>query len=318
MGNPDDWVVHSNGAFHPHPSSGSEERNYEEHHPGFAPYNPPNSFPPVGVQSYEPRGTLMSDCLNQYPQLEHFLIGAFYPGNPEVGHPVPVTQSIQAQATFPPIASGAPSGDSMPPGSFRAPPLHLACSPTPHTFLPYCPSPRRIMFSVPPRQVHFQPQLVTVSSTNPAGHPSHNTLVLRQNRTSAAQRSNAHPPSSKPSLPCPICGKTSRRKQERNRHLLSHLPCYISCSFDACPWRGDRKDTFRKHLYVDHQTPELGEHGYQLYNPWPLVDRIVEGSISIEDAKQFAIADVERMAFVFRKQEWLNDPCGRKGKKCSG
>ncbi len=164
-----------------------------------------------------------------------------------------------------------------------------------------------------------QPQPVPVSGISPAGHvqPPYTAPVLHQDRTFAAPP-NAHPPSSKPFL-CPVCGVGSRRPQERKRHLLSHLPCWIACSFRACPWRGDRSDTFAKHLYDEHQTIRLddSEHGYQLYNPWPLVEGVVEGSISIEDAKQRAIAEVEGMASVIGKQELLEDPWGRKGKKRS-
>ncbi len=163
-----------------------------------------------------------------------------------------------------------------------------------------------------------QPQPVFVSSSGPTGHvqSSHTIPVLRQNRTSAAPP-NAHPPSSKPLVPCPVCGVPSRRAQERNRHLLSHLPYWIACSFDTCTWRGDRLDTFTKHLYDEHQTIRLDEHGYWLYNPWPLVNGVVEGSISIEHAKQCAIAEVVNIASVIGKQELLGDPCGRKEKKRS-
>jgi len=56
----------------------------------------------------------------------------------------------------------------------------------------------------------------------------------------------------------------------------------------------------------------LGGQGYQLYDPKPLVERIVKGSISIGDAEKHAITEVKEVALVLSKQEMLDDPSGRK------
>ncbi|KAH9034140.1 hypothetical protein EDB84DRAFT_77225 [Lactarius hengduanensis] len=219
------------------------------------------------------------------------------------------------------MGSGAPTGDSMPTLSSCAPPVHLVYSPAPSTFLPPPYDPRRVMFSVPPRGVDIQPQPVSVSIIGPVGHvqPSHSTTsMLRQNRTPAAPRkTHSHPSKPKPLVHCPVCGVPSKRRQERDRHLLSHLPCWIACSFGLCLWRGDRFDMFTKHLFEEHQTTEPHGHGFQLYNTRPFVDGLVKGTISIEDAKQRAIAKVKAIASVIGEQEFLEDPWGRKGKKGS-
>lgn len=81
----------------------------------------------------------------------------------------------------------------------------------------------------------------------------------------------------------------------------------------VAPGEGFRVDSFRRHSKREHQSSNTPD-GYELYNPWPLVDKIVEGSISMEDAKQRAIANVEEKALMLGKQEVLEDPWGRKGK----
>lgn len=160
---------------------------------------------------------------------------------------------------------------------------------------------------------------------SPAGHvqPSGAASVFRPNVASAAPPANAPTSSSslKP-LPCPVCDIRFSRTQERNRHIASHLPCWIACSFNACCWRGDRRDIFKKHLWDEHQTTTLAVRGYQLYDPKPLVQGIVTGTISLRDAEQRALSEVETMALVLSglgvsKQDLLGDPSGRKGKECS-
>ena len=147
--------------------------------------------------------------------------------------------------------------------------------------------------------------------------------MFRPNIASVAPPTNAPAPeSSRKPLLCPVCNIGFSRTQERNRHLASHLPCWIACSFEACRWRGDRRDIFNKHLWDEHQTTTLAVRGYQLYDPKPLVQGIVKGSISIGDAEQRALGEVEKMALVLSKlgvskRDLLEDPTGRKGKECS-
>ena len=127
---------------------------------------------------------------------------------------------------------------------------------------------------------------------------------------------NVYPP--KQSIPssCPVCHKSFRRWQDRNRHLQSHLPYWIGCSFDSCSWRGYRIDIFKKHWYREHQPTSRppDENGSKLYDPVPLVDRIVEGSVLIEDAENWAVERIKKIAVVLEKEVLLADPWGWKDK----
>lgn len=156
---------------------------------------------------------------------------------------------------------------------------------------------------------------------SPTGHvhPPFTPPKLRRSTTSAApSRPRAQRKSQKPPVPCPfsVCDKEFERPQERDRHLLLHLPKWIACSSNGCTWTGYRLDTLRKHLCDDHQLTTPGGHGYyQLYDPSLLVKGITKGSISFGDAKQRAIGEMK--ASVRPTQKWLVETSGRKGKKCS-
>jgi len=73
-------------------------------------------------------------------------------------------------------------------------------------------------------------------------------------------------------------------------------------------------------LYDEHQSQSTGldKHGYQLYDPWPLVEGIVGGSVSIGDAESWAITRIKNIALELDRQELLMDPWGRKGKNLKG
>ena len=118
---------------------------------------------------------------------------------------------------------------------------------------------------------------------------------------------------------CPVCPKKIRRPQDRNRHLPSHLPYCICCLFDGCSWRGYRIDMFRSHLHSEHQsTIQLtDENGFNLYDPRPLVDKIIQGALSMEVAKRWAVARIKKMAKVLNKEELSKDPWGGKRKGSS-
>ncbi|KAH9164217.1 hypothetical protein EDB89DRAFT_1997080 [Lactarius sanguifluus] len=305
-------------------SSGRGERIHEQYpDPALfgASHSHSNSHLMTGVSSFDPRGIVTFDLPTQHPPyFGQSFTGTLYPGIAEAGYPFPISQQVPVQATFQPAGShaSAPSGGALPPGHSHAPPVHLGCSPAPSTCLPAPYNPRGAIFSVPPRGVDIQPQPVSVSIVGSVGHvqPSHSTTsMFRQNRTSAPPRKTpSHPSKPKPLVHCPVCGVPSKRRQERDRHLLSHLPCWIACSIGPCLWRGDRFDMFTKHLYDKHHTTGPDGHWRQLYNPRPFVDGLVKYSISIEYAKQLAIAKVKATALVIGKQEFSEDPWGRKGK----
>ncbi|KAH9034138.1 hypothetical protein EDB84DRAFT_77147 [Lactarius hengduanensis] len=236
-------------------------------------------------------------------------------GNHLVGHPSSTSQHVSAQAPFYSMVSGVPPGpsESIPSSPFCPPHLHRpGHSPAPFSYPQAIYDPRPKMSSVSPERLDMP-----VSRIGPAGHiqPSYPTPMRCRNRASAS-RPNAQPPSSKPFVRCPDCGAECRRPQETKRHLLSHLPCWVACSFDGCTWRGYRLDTFRKHWYGEHrsisQVPD--EVGSKLYEPGPLVEGIVGGSVSMGDAENRAITWIKNMALVLDKQELFMDPWGRKGR----
>lgn len=112
-------------------------------------------------------------------------------------------------------------------------------------------------------------------------------------------------------LPCPLCLQKFSRRQDRDRHLPSHLPYWIGCSRNDCSWRGYRIDAFRKHWYCEHQsTPD--EEGSKLYDPRPLTRKLVKNPTSIGDAEIQAISWVMGKAMTLCKQEFFADPWGHK------
>lgn len=119
--------------------------------------------------------------------------------------------------------------------------------------------------------------------------------------------------------PCPVPGCLSwfQRPQERNRHLLTHLPHWIHCPAPGCSWRGDRLSAFRRHWSNGHpsSSQELGEDQCKIYDPLPLVEKIVRGSLCIQAAKGVAISMVKGKGIELDKWELCENPWGRKAKK---
>ncbi len=162
-------------------------------------------------------------------------------------------------------------------------------------------------------------QPVSVSRVSPESYvqPPYTIPALPQDRISDVPLI-VHPP--RPSVriwSCPLCHEPFRRPQDRNRHLPSHLPYWIGCSYDGCSWRGYRVDTFRKHWSSEHQSTSqvADESGSKLYDPGPLVEGIVRDSVSIGDAENWAVTRIREIASALSKQELLTDPWGRKGKR---
>ena len=120
--------------------------------------------------------------------------------------------------------------------------------------------------------------------------------------------------------PCPASGCVSSfgRRQDRNRHILIHLPYWIHCPYPGCSWRGDRPNLFRIHWDRDSNHPsssrDLDERQFRTYDPWPLVGKIEKGSLSIRDAKAYAISMVRKKASDVGKPELCENPWGRKGR----
>lgn len=120
----------------------------------------------------------------------------------------------------------------------------------------------------------------------------------------------------KPSWRCPIldCAAPLGRPQERKRHVLSHLPHWAYCRVPGCSWRGDRADAFVRHWGKDHpsssQAPSRDE--FTIYNPHPLVNAVIKGSIPIGEARETAESMVRIKAQEIGKSEIWGDAWGRR------
>ena len=115
--------------------------------------------------------------------------------------------------------------------------------------------------------------------------------------------------------PYPTCGRIFDRSQERNRHLRSFLPHWIHCPFQHCPYRCDRPDNLANHWTKKHsnhgQAPQ--QHEYQIYDPNPLVTRVVSGQIAMEIAIDIALSQVEMRAPELGKEDaWRGNWWGRR------
>ncbi|KAH9054297.1 hypothetical protein EDB87DRAFT_107056 [Lactarius vividus] len=229
--------------------------------------------------------------------IEPSFVAPPYQGNHPVGHPSSTSQHVSPQAVVSGVPSGAPK--SILSSSFCAPHPHRpGCSPAPFSYTQASYDPR-------PEVPSVSPERLDMPRIGPAGlvQPSYSAPMRYRNRASAS-RPNAQPSSSTPFVRCPDCGAEYRRPQETKRHLLLHLPCWIACSFGGCTWRGHRLDTFRKHWYIEHQSTSQvpDEIGSKLYEPGPLVEGIVRGSVSMGDAENRAITWIKNIALVLDKQ----------------
>ncbi len=93
---------------------------------------------------------------------------------------------------------------------------------------------------------------------------------------------------------CNICGGNFGRIQERNRHIESHLPHSILCSFQDCTWTGRRQWDFkehwnRKHLENGHAPREVTN---EIYDPKDFVRSIVGGT-PVDEVARSAFAKVQ-------------------------
>lgn len=281
-------------------------------------FSHPGSTREEYAPSFRPRGFFPVDPFHR------FFAAPPRHGNYPVAHPPSTSQHVSAQATFRPTVSAAPSGPSVvTPASLRTlPPHHPGWSPTPLSYSPY--DPRLAMSFAPPGRLDIQP--VSVSRASPDGYvqplASYSTIpALRQDRISDVPL-NVYPPPRPPVRKwlCPLCGEPYRRPQDRNRHIPSHLPYWICCSHDRCSWRGYRLDTFRKHWHSEHQSTGRmpDESGSTLYDPGPLVEGIVRGSVSVGAAENWAVTMIKKIAVTLDKQGLLTDPWGRKEKNLKG
>ena len=116
---------------------------------------------------------------------------------------------------------------------------------------------------------------------------------------------------------CIICPKSFTRRQERNRHELSHVPCFLHCPLPHCAWRGRRAGLFRKHWekedhrsYHEHygRTPRRSQ--IQTFDPWMILNQIISGDISSHEGEVQAILLVQAKACELQKPAMWMDPWG--------
>ena len=112
--------------------------------------------------------------------------------------------------------------------------------------------------------------------------------------------------------PVPTC-KSKRswgRHQEFDRHVLTHLPHSICCPHKSCPWRGSRRYAVKDHWgskHPDEQAPDLDSpEAFTIYDAKPLVQRLINKEVTLEQAKDEADALVREKAVELGKWDLWN------------
>lgn len=74
---------------------------------------------------------------------------------------------------------------------------------------------------------------------------------------------------------------------------------------------------FKKHWGADHpsSSQEPDKNGFTIYDPEPLIEGILEGSIPIEEAQSRAVLEVRRRTQELDKLELWDNCWGRKERK---
>ncbi|KAN0136067.1 hypothetical protein V8E53_006228 [Lactarius tabidus] len=110
---------------------------------------------------------------------------------------------------------------------------------------------------------------------------------------------------------CSACWQHNfARVQERDRHILTHLPHWIHCPFPDCFWTGYRTYVFRVH-HLEHGRLSHGPYpcpereAFEIYDPRTLVNQIGAGTVTIDDAAAAALELVRVKAFQLRKPSLL-------------
>ena len=121
---------------------------------------------------------------------------------------------------------------------------------------------------------------------------------------------------------CPDCELKLTRWQDRDRHILTHLPHWIHCPLPHCPWRGNRIKSIKQHWKrQDHlryheffgRTPRREQ--FAIFEPQELVNQIKAGTISTSDAAFQALNSVVMKAEQLQKSSMSENLWGYKLKR---
>ncbi|KAI9455346.1 hypothetical protein BJY52DRAFT_651669 [Lactarius psammicola] len=117
---------------------------------------------------------------------------------------------------------------------------------------------------------------------------------------------------------CPICQELFPRRQERDRHELTHVPYFMHCPLPHCAWRGNRANLFKKHWQQEDHRSYHGHYGHtpewsqiETFDPWVILNQIVNGAISLREGEDQAIVLVRGKALELQKPSMWIDPWGR-------
>ena len=73
---------------------------------------------------------------------------------------------------------------------------------------------------------------------------------------------------------CSICPESFHRRQERERHRLTHVPYFSHCPLPHCAWRGNRCNLFQ----YNHQLSYTGwSRVYATVTQWPYDTAVYRG-----------------------------------------
>jgi hypothetical protein len=113
---------------------------------------------------------------------------------------------------------------------------------------------------------------------------------------------------------CPLCMLPFRRRQERNRHVETHMPYHLFCPSDRCQWRGGRGYDLKIHWLKSHA--DFGEAPQPkdciIYMPRPLVQSVISGESTIESAIEIALKAVRIRAQELHKDDLWEEEWGRR------
>ncbi|KAH8990326.1 hypothetical protein EDB92DRAFT_1865879 [Lactarius akahatsu] len=114
---------------------------------------------------------------------------------------------------------------------------------------------------------------------------------------------------------CPICHGIFTRWQDRDRHLVTHLPHWVHCPISNCTWRGNRVRQFEDHWGRDHGSYHIpGRKQFEIFDPQEFVNQINTGTIPAVAAGR-AIERILAKARQLQKPSMSADPWGWKIKR---